>query len=230
VVSFEIDARLHQMAREALVDVAHVDLVCQDVLKNKNRFRPELMQHVRQAMDRVPGAKLKLVSNLPYNIATPVITNLLSTEIVPDLMVVTIQKELADRIMASPGTKDYSALSIWVQSQCDASLVRVLAPSVFWPRPKVESAIIRVVPQAEKRARLPDADFFHRFVRGLFLHRRKFLRSGLLSAMKPELDKPAVDEIMAQVGCGPESRAEQLDVEAMLRLSEAVRARVQAGP
>ena len=68
-----------------------------------------------------------------------------------------------------------------MQSLCDIEIVRILPPQVFWPRPKVHSAIIHIVPNPEKRARIPDLAFFHDFVRGLFLHRRKFLRSGLVT-------------------------------------------------
>ncbi len=226
VVSFEIDAHLYQLASEELIDVPNVTLLRHDVLKNKNNFRPEVMAELQGQMEKVPGSRLKLVSNLPYNIATPVISNLLSTEIVPVVMAVTIQKELADRIIASPSTKDYGALSIWLQSQCDTEIVRILPPTVFWPRPKVESAIIRVELQEDKRARIPDRAFFHQFVRTIFLHRRKFLRSTLCSAVKGQLDKPAVDEIMREMGLAADARAEQLDVEKMLSLAEAVRGRI----
>ena len=142
-------------------------------------------------------------------------------------MTVTIQKELADRITAAPSCKDYSALSIWVQSQCDARIVRVMAPSVFWPRPKVYSAIIHIALNEEKRSRIPDRKFFHTFVRSMFFHRRKFLRSVLLSAFKSRLSKPDVDAIMAEQGLGPQTRAETLDVEAMLSLCEAVRGHLE---
>lgn len=226
VVSFEIDAQLHQLAREELIDVPNATLVRRDVLKNKNHFHPEVIDAVRQQMDAVPGARFKLVANLPYNIATPVVSNLLSAEIVPVRMAVTIQKELADRITAQPRTKDYGALSIWIQSQCETHVVRVLAPSVFWPRPKVESAILRMDVRPEKRDRIPDRDFFHWFVRTLFLHRRKFLRSCLCSAVKGQLDKAAVDEILGELGFAADSRAEQLDVATMLALCEAVRRRI----
>jgi len=228
VVSFEVDTRLHQLACEELVDVPNVTLLCHDVLKNKNRFRPEVMDQVQAQMDRMPGSQLKLVSNLPYNVATPVVSNLLSTEIVPVLMTVTIQKELGDRMTAAPGSKDYGALSVWIQSQCDTHLVRTLPPTVFWPRPKVDSAIVRIDLQREKRARIPDREFFHQFVRSLFLHRRKFLRSCLISTVKNQLDKPAVDDILAEMDLGPNARAEQLDVNTLLALSEVVRHRINA--
>jgi len=184
VVSFEIDDRLHQLAQEELFDIENITLVRQDVLKNKNNFDPNVMAAVRQRIEEKPGRRLKLVANLPYNIATPVISNLLLTEIVPVSMTVTIQKELADRINAKPSSKDYGALSVWIQSQCQTELVRVMAPSVFWPRPKVTSAIIRITLDEQLRSRIPDLRVFHQFVRSLFLHRRKFLRGVLQAALK----------------------------------------------
>ena len=138
-------------------------------------------------------------------------------------MTVTIQKELADRMIATPGTKDYGALSIWVQSQCRVRIVRTMPPTVFWPRPKVYSAIIQIELDETLRARIADRAFFHTFVRSMFFHRRKYLRSELLSAMKNRLGKPEVDRLMASLGLDSQIRAEQLDVPAMLALCEAVR-------
>jgi 16S rRNA (adenine1518-N6/adenine1519-N6)-dimethyltransferase len=145
-------------------------------------------------------------------------------------MTVTIQKELADRITAAPRTKQYGALSIWIQSQCDIEIVRILPPTVFWPRPQVDSAILQIRPVLEKRAQIPDPVFFHRFVRAMFFHRRKFLRSELLSALKHRLDKPAVDQLMQQQELDGNARAEELDVQAMLKLAEAVRQQVDEMP
>ncbi len=226
VVTVEIDAQLHQLAAEELIDFDNVTMLRQDALKNKNRFHPLLLETLREKLAEQPGGRLKLAANLPYNIATPVLSNMLSTDVVPVSMTVTIQKELADRITALPRTKDYSALSIWMQAQCDTEIVRIMPPMVFWPRPKVHSAIIQVVPCDEKRKRIPDLEFFHSFVRAMFFHRRKFLRSGLISALKNKLDKAAVDEILAQRELGRTSRSEELDVDAMLALCEAVRTRL----
>ncbi len=94
----------------------------------------------------------------------------------------------------------------------------MLPPSVFWPRPKVHSAFLVIRPLAEKRARIPDLGRFHDFVRSLFQHRRKFLRSNLINALKPELSKPQVDQIMAARGLTETSRSEQLDTEDFLQL------------
>ena len=91
------------------------------------------------------------------------------------------------------------------------------------------SAIVKLELDPELRARIPDLQFFHDFVRSLFLHRRKFLRGVLVSALKGKLDKPAVDEVLRAAGLAAELRAEQLDVPAMIDLSEQVRRRIATG-
>jgi 16S rRNA (adenine1518-N6/adenine1519-N6)-dimethyltransferase len=228
VVSVEIDPELHQLAREELVDHANVTLLCRDALRNKNHMAPELLSLLEEKVAATPGGRLKLVANLPYNVATPVISNLLAEA--PGLagMTITIQKELADRILARPATKDYGSLSLWVQSQCAAQLVRVLPPTVFWPRPKVNSAIVHLEVRSELRERIADRAYFHDFIRTIFLHRRKLLRGQLAAMTKGELDKPQVDRIIADLGLLPTARAEELDVETMLRLCDEVRLQTSA--
>ena len=226
VITVEIDEHLHQMAREELAGFDNITMLHQDVLRNKNHFDARVIETIQQKLAESPNRRFKLAANLPYNIATPVISNLLRCEVVPDSMTVTIQKELGDRIAAKPGKKDYSALSIWIQSLCDAELVRVMPPSVFWPRPKVHSAILHIVHRPERRERIPDIEFFHTFVRSMFFHRRKFLRSVMISAFKGRLEKPDIDEVMARLSLGPDTRAEQLDVPTMLVLCELLREKV----
>jgi 16S rRNA (adenine1518-N6/adenine1519-N6)-dimethyltransferase len=225
VVTVEVDPHMFRLAEEELAPLANVTMLHQDALKNKNRFHPNVLEAVRRQMD-APERRFKLVSNLPYNIATPVLSNLLSVEPWPVLMAATIQKELADRIVAGPRTKDYGALSIWMQCQCRVDLVRVLPPEAFWPRPKVHSAIVQIRPDPARRARIPDPEFFHGFVRAMFFHRRKFLRANLISAFKDRLTKEDLDALMAELDLHGESRSEELDVETMLALGEAVRQRL----
>lgn len=227
VITVEIDKHLQQLAMEVLHPFDNVTMLGQDVLRNKNNLHPTVIDTIQSELDKAPRRQLKLAANLPYCVATPIISNLLSTPVTPVSMTVTIQKELADRISAKPSSKAYNALSIWLQSQCHTETLRILPPSVFWPRPKVDSAIVRIVPDAEKRGRIPDLAFFHSFVRAMFFHRRKFLRSVLLSAMKDRLSKPEVDKILAAQQLGADARAEQLDVDRMLALCEAVRQQVE---
>jgi 16S rRNA (adenine1518-N6/adenine1519-N6)-dimethyltransferase len=225
VVTVEIDPRLYQLAAEELVGCANVTQLLQDALKNKNNIAPGVLDVVREKLAAGAGRRFKLVANLPYNVATPILSNLLSTEPMPVSMTATIQKELADRIAAEPGTKDYSALSIWMQALCDIHIVRVMPPQVFWPRPKVHSAIVHIVPSAAKRRRVADPEHFHHFVRSLFLHRRKFLRGVLISALGDHWTKTQVDELLAEFRFAPDARAEQLDVMSLISLGNAVRRR-----
>ncbi|MCA9238257.1 MAG: ribosomal RNA small subunit methyltransferase A [Planctomycetales bacterium] len=224
VVTVEIDGHLFELASELLLDFDNVTMLRLDALHNKNRFNPALMEAVGQHLAVSPDRRFKLVANLPYNIATPVLGNLLSCEHLPYSMTATIQKELAERIVAEPWSKDYSALSVWMQCQADAEIVRIMAPAVFWPAPKVDSAIIRVTVNPEKRAQVPDLKYFHQFTKTIFIHRRKFLRANVVAAMKGHLDKPAIDAILAELALPDDARTEQLSIATMLRLTELVRA------
>jgi 16S rRNA (adenine1518-N6/adenine1519-N6)-dimethyltransferase len=226
VVTIEIDGHLFELASEMLIDFKNVTMLHADALKNKNRFNPVVMKAVGEQLAAEPNRRLKLVANLPYNIATPVISNLLACEYTPHSMVATIQKELADRIVAQPWSKDYGALSAWVQCQATAEIVRIMPPSVFWPAPKVDSAIIRIVVDPERRAAVPDLKFFHDFTKAMFFHRRKFLRANVVSALKGQLEKMQVDEILSEMDFADDARTEQLDVPTLLRLTELFRARV----
>ena len=223
VITVEIDSRLHQLASEELFGVGNVIMLLQDALKNKNTLDAGLLATIAQSLQQHPNSRFKLVANLPYNIATPILSNLLECPTPPVSMTATIQKELADRILASPGTKDYGALSIWIQSQCRVQLVCVLPPSVFWPRPKVTSAIVHIDRDDQLRGQIVDLAFFHQFVRSLFFHRRKLLRSVLSAGYKDQLSKANIDALLTDLGLSPDSRAEQLDVPTVIRLSDAIR-------
>jgi 16S rRNA (adenine1518-N6/adenine1519-N6)-dimethyltransferase len=224
VVTVEIDGHLFELASEHLVDLPNVTMLHMDALHNKNHFDDRVMDAVGAQLAAAPGRRFKLVANLPYNIATPVLSNLLLCPHVPHSMTATIQKELADRITASPSTKDYSALSIWIQSQCAAEIVRLMPPSVFWPAPKVTSAVIRLVVDPIRRAAIPDLSYFHQITKALFLHRRKFLRANVVAAMKGRLNKQQVDEIMNAMGFAANARTEELEVPTLLLLAEKLRA------
>jgi 16S rRNA (adenine1518-N6/adenine1519-N6)-dimethyltransferase len=224
VVTVEVDPQMYQLASEELIDFENVTQLRLDALAGKHRLEPQMVELVQRKLAVDPSRRFKLVANLPYHVATPLISNLLLSPIVPVLMAVTIQKEMAERICARPGTKDYSALSVWIQSQCTTEIVRIMAPSVFWPRPKVDSAIVRITLEPERRSAIPDLEYFHTFVRTLFLHRRKFLRGVLVANYKERFSKPEIDAVLAGLGYGETVRAEELPPEEILRLSEAFRA------
>lgn len=223
VVTVEIDANLYELASEHLLPYDNVTQLQCDALRNKNTFSDEVMETVGEALRSTPDSRLKLVANLPYNVATPILSNLLTCEHTPHSMVATIQKELAERIVAKPWTKDYGALSVWMQSQADTEIVRIMSPKVFWPPPKVESAIVKIVVNPEKRDAIPDRRYFQQLTRALFLHRRKFLRANVASAMKRHLSKDQIDAVLDQMGFSPDTRTEQIDIETLLAFTERLR-------
>jgi 16S rRNA (adenine1518-N6/adenine1519-N6)-dimethyltransferase len=214
----EIDGAFHDLVQETLGHHPHVQFFHGDILQNKNHINPHVLAKLRAGLERFEGKHLKLIANLPYVVATPVISNFILGDLPFERMVVTVQWEIAERLMAKPGTKDYGALAILVQSLADIELLRRLPATVFWPRPQVSSAIIRIWPSAAKRALIPDPLVFRHFLRDLYAHRRKNLRGGLVSLPGKPWNKPDVDRKLAELGLDGNCRAETLDRLTHLRL------------
>jgi 16S rRNA (adenine1518-N6/adenine1519-N6)-dimethyltransferase len=218
VLSVEIDTAFHAMTQEAVAPYRDkVVLVHGDILRNKNELRAEVLQALEDLQRRSGCGRVKLVANLPYAVAVPVISNFLLHR-PPEQMVVTVQWEIAERLLARPGTKDYGALAVLVQSLADVELIRQLPPTVFWPRPQVGSAIVRIRPNATKRAHVGDVSRFRGFLRDLYVHRRKNLRGALAGSPRGRVPKDEVDQKLAELGLEGTIRAETLDVEQHLRL------------
>ncbi len=218
IITVELDPQMYQLASEELFSCENVTMLNKDILRNKNSLDPEILQQIQEYRTAHPDAKFKLVANLPYSVATPILTNLLALENPPDSMTVLIQKEVGERMAAAPGTKDYGALSLWCQCQADVEIVRTIPPTVFFPPPKVFSAIVHIRYNPEKRAQVPNLERWHEFVRAMFFHRRKYLRSELTACYKNRLEKPQIDAILAELNLSPDLRAEQLNLETMLSL------------
>ncbi|GIW79802.1 MAG: ribosomal RNA small subunit methyltransferase A [Gemmatales bacterium] len=220
VVTVEIDQDFFALARETVGEAGNVQLLHMDVLKNKNELNPQVLSAVKETYRAFRCESVKLVANLPFAVATPVIANLLMEELDLNRMVVTVQWEIASRLLAKPGSKDYGALAVLVQSLAEVKLIRKLPPSVFWPRPKVDSAIVAIFPSKAKRAAIPDLKRFRNFLRDLYVHRRKNLRSALTGLPAGRRSKQEVDARLAELGIDPAARAETLTLEQHLRLCD----------
>ena len=224
VVAVDVDPAMAKLTAEAVAGLPNVRVHHRDALKNKNAMSPELLDAVRAGLAEGPDRRFKVVANLPYHVATPVISNLLvHPELCPALMVVTIQRELADRMCAEPASSAYGALSVLVQALSDVSIVRGLPPTVFWPRPKVDSAVIAIRPDAAKRAKVGEVAWFHTLVRQVFLHRRKYVRHVLAGLRRDPWPKSEVDAWLESQGLSGQLRAESLNVEEFVRLAHALR-------
>jgi 16S rRNA (adenine1518-N6/adenine1519-N6)-dimethyltransferase len=210
VVAVEIDPSFVSLVQEASVGRSNLSLLNADILKNKNELNPGVLELLHE---QGQGRRLKLVANLPYAVATPVIANFLLTDLPFARMVVTVQWEIAERLMSSPGSKDFGALSVLVQNLANVHLVRRVPPSAFWPRPQVDSAILRIEPDAARRATIGDVQRFRHFLRDLYTHRRKNLRGALAGMPNMRWSKSDIDRLLGQLGLQGEVRAESLDLE-----------------
>ncbi len=230
VIAVELDANMFKLASKVTADFENVTLLNCDALKNKNHFAPQVLQAIddKLSMEGIRG--LKLISNLPYNIATPVVSNLVATDLPWERMVVTIQLELGQRMAARPGRSHYGALSVWLQSQCRVKLLKRLPPTVFWPRPKVNSAVVQLLPDDFGRAKIADRRFFHDFLRRLFHQRRKYLRSVLVGMYRKQLDKAEVDGILAGMNFKEQARAEEEPPERLVELANRIYAKIESTP
>lgn len=220
VLGIEIDPGMAALARDFTAHLPNVRILQIDALKSKHRLHPELIATLEDGWRRGSFQRMKLVANLPYVIATPLIANLLLTDLPIERMVVTVQWELAERLAARPSTPDYGSLAVFVQSLAEVTILRQLPPSVFWPRPKVSSGIVLIQPSAAKRQQVGDRAAWHEFLHHLYLHRRKNLRGALLPHpwVADRWSKPELDQILVQHGFDPQTRAEALTVEQHLQL------------
>ena len=222
VVSVDIDRNMSALAAEAVAGCGNVTLVNEDILKNKNTLAPEVTALLWRQLERIPNSRLKLVANLPYSVGTPVISNLVASELPWERMVCTIQWELAEKMSAEFGVGNYGALSVWIQSQATVRVLRRLGPKVFWPRPRVDSAIVSIWRDSEAGSRIVDRRFFQDFLRRLFSQRRKHLRGVLAGMYRRQLDKPQVDRLLEGLGLRGDERAELLDPATLIRISNSL--------
>jgi len=188
VIAVELDARLLDIARQVLARYDNVALYQGDVLAKKRILAPEFLDLVNEHLEAHPGRRLTMVSDLPYKVATPVIVNLWESGLPIQLMVVTVQRELAERLTARPGTKAYGSATVKVAVWAEAEILRLLPASVFWPRPAVESAFVRLRRRREPVVSAGEYTGFAALVEGLFRYRRKTLKRALaIAAREPGL-------------------------------------------
>jgi 16S rRNA (adenine1518-N6/adenine1519-N6)-dimethyltransferase len=225
VIAVEIDEQMAKLTREAVAAYPRACVLHTDALANKNTLSPIVTETLQEALAAAEAPVLKLVANLPYYVATPVIMNLLvHSTLCPVLLVVTIQLELAERMIARPSSPEYGALSVLLHALAEVSIVRVLAPSVFWPRPKVQSSVVVIRPDSKRRAAL-DVAWFHDVVRKLFLHRRKNLRHVLADLWPGRWTKAEAGAWLQGLGIDGQLRAEALEVEQFKTLAMALKNR-----
>ncbi len=204
VVAVEVDRGLHALLADRLADHPKLRLIAADVLAGKHQINP-LVCEALAATAPQPGGHRKLVANLPYQVATPLLLELLFVRPPVQRMCVTVQKEVGERLLAASRSAAYGPVSVLVQSLAQVRTIATLPPQVFWPAPQVESLMLCIEPLPPERLDLDDPPGFARFVREFFRQRRKMLRRLL----REPGDRPAL-AALAQAGISPQARPEEL--------------------
>jgi 16S rRNA (adenine1518-N6/adenine1519-N6)-dimethyltransferase len=211
VVVVEIDRDLAALLRETYAGRSSFSIIEGDALAGKHALSPALLDSMRAA--RSAGRPVKLVANLPYNIASPLVIEMLIAG--AELLAFTVQKEVALRLRASPGTGEYGPLSVMAQMLARVEMLRTLPPQAFWPPPTIASALVRLTRDDRLGSK---ASGFGTFVARLFSFRRKTLRRALTQA------DHGAEEILLATGFDGQQRAEELPPESLLRIFDAARA------
>ena len=215
VVSFEIDQRLLPVLEDTLSPYDNVKIVHSDILK---------ADVVKVIEEEMPGINdIMVVANLPYYVTTPILMKLLNDRLPIRGFVVMMQKEVADRITAKPGTKEYGSLSIAIQYYCTAEVATIVPKTVFMPQPNVDSAVIRLIKHDKPPVTVINEDFLFEVTRASFAQRRKTILNNLQAGLQD--GKKKKDLIVAALetsGIEPTRRGETLTIEEFGRLADAL--------
>lgn len=207
VTAIELDSKLIPILQEELKGYDNFTLIHGDATKVD-------LEEIAK------GDNIKLVANLPYYVTTPIITKLLNDQVKFDSLTIMIQKEVAERMNAGPGTKDYGSLSVLVQYYCESKIIRNVPPESFIPRPKVESTVIKLTKLETPRAYVKDEELFFKLVRQVFNMRRKTLQNNL-KAMG--YSKEFIEEALTKAGIDLKARGETLTVERFADLANTIK-------
>ena len=212
VCAVELDERLKDILDVTLADFSNVELVWGDVLKL------DIPALVRQ---KLPGLRPMACANLPYYITSPILTALLEAECF-EAVTVMVQKEVAQRIAARPGTAEYGAFSVFCQYYAEPELLFEVPAHCFLPQPKVTSAVVTLRVRTERPWEIDDPELLFRVVRASFAMRRKKLSNGLASGF-PELGKAGAEAVLAACGFPENVRGETLGIPEFARIAREIR-------
>ena len=214
VYAVEIDRNLIPILEDTLSDWDNVTVINQDILTlDLNRFVEE----------HNGGRPVKVVANLPYYITTPILMELLEKKVPLESVTVMVQKEVAERMQASPGTKDYGALSLAVQYYSRPEILANVPPNCFMPRPNVGSAVIRLTGRlAEERVQVQDEGLMFRLIRASFAQRRKTLFNGLRNSRELDYSREQIESAMEKCGLSENIRGEAMDLKQFADLADAL--------
>lgn len=223
VFTIEVDRKLFELSSDILKLYNNTIPLNADILKTKHALNPYITSLIYNWLREHGHAAIKVVSNLPYNISTPVVINLLENDLPISEMVLMLQQEITERMTALPGTREYGMLSVIIRLFSEVEVVKSLPPEVFWPKPSVHSAIVKVRVQKEKYAgRITDYPFFRQIINAIFTSRRKTLINSLERLNVPGISREHLKQVLKDMRLDERIRGETLDVDQLIHLSEAI--------
>jgi 16S rRNA (adenine1518-N6/adenine1519-N6)-dimethyltransferase len=221
VVVVEYDRLMHQITNSVLANFANVIMINADALENKNKVNIEAMEHLSRLRGQFSG-RLMLIANLPYQIAASLMCNLVTSEPVFDAMYITVQKEVAQRMSANPGDKLYGILSILMQATGNVKFLKRLPADVFWPAPKVDSAMVSYVRDETKFNAIKDIEIFKKVISVFMGHRRKMMKACVKFAAKELPLAQEWDTLFDIAGINPQHRPERVSSRQYVELANAI--------
>lgn len=213
VIAVEIDKMLIPILHDTLSEYNNVTVLNEDILK---------VDINKLVQEKNNGKPIKIVANLPYYITTPIIMGLFEAHVPIHSITIMVQKEVADRMQAGPGTKDYGSLSLAVQYYSKPYIAANVPANCFMPRPTVGSAVIRLSLHSEIPVKVKEESFMFRIIRASFNQRRKTLVNGLNNRAEFNLPKEVIAEAIEELGVSPTIRGEALTLEQFAELSNII--------
>ncbi|MBQ9887192.1 MAG: 16S rRNA (adenine(1518)-N(6)/adenine(1519)-N(6))-dimethyltransferase RsmA [Lachnospiraceae bacterium] len=214
VIAVEIDRNLIPILEDTLSEYDNVMVINEDVLK------VDLNELAGQYNG---GRPIKVVANLPYYITTPIIMGLFESGVPVDNITVMVQKEVAERMQAGPGTKDYGALSLAVQYYAKPYIVANVPPNCFMPRPNVGSAVIRLTRYTDYPVKVSDERLMFRIIRAAFNQRRKTLQNSINNSPELSIGKDDVAAVLKKMGLAASVRGEAMSLEQFAQFTELIK-------
>ncbi len=216
VIAVEIDKNLIPILKKTLADCKNVEVINKDILKTDlNGLIEE-----NSKIDGTPIENVRIIGNLPYYITTPIIMKILEEGVRAKSITVMMQKEVAERIMAKAGSKEYGALSVAVQYYCEVQHVANVPKEVFVPQPKVDSAVLRLDLRGEKPVELKDETLFFQCIKSGFGQRRKTMSNSMTGVNG--LSKAQMSEVFEKAGIDSQRRAETMDIQEVAMLANGI--------
>lgn len=215
LVAVEIDRNLIPLLNDLMIGVENFELLNADILKID--IKTAILDRYKQYKSYI------VVANLPYYITTPIIIKFLESDNPPSALVVMLQKEVAERMAAGPGGKEYGSLSVVSGYYCSVKKIMEVSPNCFYPKPDVTSTVIRMDVRENPEVAIDDEDFFFKIIKASFAQRRKKVSNSISNTLGFEVKRAEIEDFLVEMGLAADTRAERLSINDFAELSNKIK-------